>query len=460
MNKLIKNYKQLHDNVHGFIKISNIACLIIDSPEFQRLRYLHQLGTCYFVFHSATHMRFEHSVGTYYLAGRLLDNIVKNSDINEINNCLNIIPELNNYYKKINCDSTYLKLDDFVIELIKIAALCHDIGHGPFSHCFDDIFISSLHDRCEGEIKHELELHENRSIFILKHIINKNELLKDFFGENEISFISNLINPDKSHQGFVYQIVSNDLNSIDVDKYDYMTRDTATLGLQFKFDPSRLLDNVRVISNTICFPEKVCFDVASIFEIRYRLHKQIYCHKTVISIQYMIRDIMLLLNPILKIYDSIFNVDKFCELTDDYILSSVKFLYNNLEKYSSDEQILIKKAKNILDNIHNRKLYKLIIYAVFDSYKPQLDKLYNKYVIMHYGKIGFVSGNKKNPFDNLYFYRDKTPTICNKISKDKISALIPNNYQEHIYIFLSTNKELSEDDKNNIISTVHSLSSV
>src|SRR3990170_3827484 len=77
--KLVKNHKQIYDNIHGPIPISNYACRVIDKHEFERLRYLHQLGPCYYVFPSATHTRFEHSVGTYFLAGWILDSIRNNS---------------------------------------------------------------------------------------------------------------------------------------------------------------------------------------------------------------------------------------------------------------------------------------------------------------------------------------------------------------------------------------------
>jgi deoxynucleoside triphosphate triphosphohydrolase SAMHD1 len=420
-------YKQISDKVHGFIRISNLACRIVDSPQFQRLRYLHQLGTCHYVFPNATHKRFEHSLGTYHLAGRILESIIKNSNIKEINRCMAEVAELKEYYAGREI-SNYL--DPFVCELIKIAALCHDIGHGPFSHVFDDIFLPSIRGEREFNIA---ELHEHRSIEILKHIIKKDSELSKIITDNCVKFIGNLINPKDEHTGFVYQIVSNSLNNIDVDKYDYMTRDTLTLALQFKFEFNILIDNATVINNIICFPEKICYEVAALFGTRYRLHKQIYCHKTVVSIQYMVRDIMILLDPIMKLYDAIFNMDKFCELTDDYVLNYVKFAYDNIDNYTEEQRQLIKKAKYLLDNINSRHLYRLGKTVVSDK-KIVPDKA----DIVHYAKIGFVSGKKSNPFDNLYFFKHKNPNVCYKIEKEKISALIPNNYQEHIYMYYTT----------------------
>ena len=130
-----QNYKQFYDNIHNYIKVSNIACKIIDSKPFQRLRSLHQLGTCHYVFPTATHTRFEHSIGTYYLTGRLLNNIKNKINKDTLEEYLKNISELKEYYEKTN---NYI-LDNYICELIKIGGLCHDLGHGPFSHLFEEV---------------------------------------------------------------------------------------------------------------------------------------------------------------------------------------------------------------------------------------------------------------------------------------------------------------------------------
>ena len=104
-------YKFIYDSIHKQIPVHPIVLSIINTFPFQRLRYLKQLSVTDYVFPTANHTRFEHSIGVSYLAGKLLRNIQSKQ------------PELN--------------IDDHDILKVEIAGLCHDLGHGPYCHTFD-----------------------------------------------------------------------------------------------------------------------------------------------------------------------------------------------------------------------------------------------------------------------------------------------------------------------------------
>ena len=437
------SYKQIYDCIHGFIWISDIACKIIDTPSFQRLKKLKQLGTCHYVYPTATHTRFEHSIGTYYLANRVLKCIAERTDNNKIEAWLKLIPTLKNYYER-TYENKY-PLDDYVCELIKIAALCHDLGHGPFSHVFDDIFLSKL-DISNKKIKH----HEYRSGLLLEYVIKNNDMLSQLIHDDEIQFMKDLINPTRDMQGFVYQIVSNKLNDLDVDKYDYLVRDTYYLGFKSSgINYIRLVDDVMVINNILCYPEQVFHDICGIFKTRYVLHKQVYCHKAVISTQFMINDLILAMEKDMNIYLKMNDIGKDVTQTEikEFITlnDELFFVMANINKNS--------EAQEIINNLNYRNLYKSVG-TIVSKNKLNIDKdyFYNlnpninlDNLLIFQTKIGFVSGNKKNPLDSVFFYNRKYPDKgCFVINKSESSFMLTDNYQEHITIVFLKSKDVEE----------------
>lgn len=427
MNNLVKNHKQIYDCVHGFIWISNYACKIIDTPYFQRLKQLQQLGTCHYVYPTAIHSRFEHSIGTYYLAGRILKCISERTNKKDIEKWL-----------KLESNLKHDELNDHVCELIKIAALCHDIGHGPFSHTFDDSFLPRICS--DKELECEMRYHENRSCLMLETIIKKDEYLRNIISDDDIQFIKDVINPQKNMFGFVYQIVSNKLNDLDVDKYDYLVRDTYYLGFKSGINYFRLVDDVMIINNIICYPEQVYHDISGIFKTRYRLHKQVYCHKATISMQFMILDLMYALDNDLGLVKSITknsdNLDDFAKLTD-YVVLSAPYLLKN------------EKAIEIINRINHRCLYKSIGTIVSKtklcinkdfmlSLDPELDV---NNVLIHQAKLGYVSGDRKNPLDSIFFYNRKYPEkSCFTMDNEDTTYLVNECYQEYVTMIFSKSK--------------------
>jgi len=412
-----KNKKKalIYDNIHGYIQIDPIATKIIDTPVFQRLRYIHQTGCLYLVFPTATHTRFEHSIGTYYLARKFIISLKNNQ------------PELN--------------INERLVLLVSIAGLCHDLGHLIYSHLFDDLFLSRLSNYKElGEMVH----HEARSILLLKYLVKK---YKIDLSDNEINIISDLINPKKNDYDnwpnkfkvgeWIFQIVSNPINNIDVDKFDYICRDNNAVGSELNFDYSRLLLEARVYNNNIYYPKQVSNDIYHMFFIRYRLHRQIYNHKTVKAIEIMILNCLFELEKTNKISGYINNPEKMIKLTDMYL------------HFTNNENV-----NHIIEKIHLRNFPSLIFEKISLQPYDINDKLLNnvpfskdKFSIMKF-KVGYCSGKEKNPLKNIKFYNTKTKKILNIDYDNNFSLLINKNHQEYFYRIYCLDKSILEVIKN------------
>ena len=369
--------KYIYDPIHGLMEFNDICLKIIDTPEFQRLRDIKQLGTCYYIFPGASHNRFEHSLGVAYLARKLIQNISDKQ------------PEL--------------EIDNNLINLVEIAGLCHDLGHGPFSHIFDHKFVKNYNSI-------ELKNHEDRSCKILYHLIKKYHIS---INDQDLNIICELINPKQFNlkYQFLYQIINNTSNNVDVDKLDYIKRDIYNTGIKLDFDYQRLLDNSRVINDNIVYSIRVESDIYDLFRIRNELHRRIYTHPVVRSIEFMIVDCLQLIDPLFHISLKVDDPEKFKDINDN-ILDMI-----NLTSIKDDNNHSLIKARKIIDNIKQRKFYKFIGEIQLND-NDQENYNYNYFVQNNYNLRGLnnsdvlfdkiIIGYINNPVNKVSFYDPNT----------------------------------------------------
>ena len=435
---LCSEHKSINDTLYGSISLTKFAVEIIDTVPFQRMRKLNQLGSCNYIFQNAVHTRFDHSIGTYALCKELTLKLANNTNKFQMNQYLRTIPQLKtyideNYHNKI-CD-----FDTYLQELINIAALCHDLGHGAFSHIFDDEFVNKTYLK-----NHPNSTHEVRSGLILEKIINNSQFLSNYVHKDHIEFIKLIIDPTSACKGFMYQIVSNNINSLDVDKFDYITRDTYVLGIKSSFDYKRLISHALVINNNIAYPEQCVFDIYDLFTTRHRMHKQVYAHQGVIAAQLMLTDMMTGMIPIINIAESILDMDCFCNITDSYVMECLNFIH--LMDPELRNNTLVINAVSILERLKRHDLYCSITKLVTKE-KLDLNKniIFSEFpellenIIIFQSTIGYVSGNKSNPLDNIFVYKTKNKNegfslSATKKNKQNISFLVGETYQEHLNI--------------------------
>ncbi|KAG9095269.1 hypothetical protein FS749_010778, partial [Ceratobasidium sp. UAMH 11750] len=254
--------RQFKDPVHDYIEIPPYLSCIVDTPQFQRLRELKQLGAAYYVFPGASHNRFEHCLGVAHLARKMVEGLHARQ------------PELGITQRDIKC--------------VAIAGLCHDLGHGPFSHVWDNKFLPVVSPTTKWS-------HEMGSEMMFDAICSQHDVE---LSEDEQNFVKDLIRgrPNLSRgrtppeKPFLFEIVANSRNGIDVDKFDYIQRDTHAVGNKMNDVTSRLIRSARVIDGQICYADKDWYMVSQLFESRFSLHKMIYNHKSAKAVELMIID--------------------------------------------------------------------------------------------------------------------------------------------------------------------------
>ena len=247
----------IRDEIHRDVLVPAHHARIIDTHEFQRLRNVQQLSTCEFVFPSATHTRFAHSLGAYYLAGELT------SSIQEVQ------PGL---------------LTDSDAELVQIGALLHDIGHPPYSHLLEtpEVFATFHSHEYWGRIL--LESEESEIGQVLHDVLGeerKQRLFALLDGQNECNGVP--IAP------FLKEIISSQL---DVDRMDYMIRDQANTGAQIGgFDSARVIRALRVNDDGRLYVKSWGLPAIEAYLVtRYHMYNQVYFHKVnMLTQSYLVR---------------------------------------------------------------------------------------------------------------------------------------------------------------------------
>ncbi|KAF5899115.1 deoxynucleoside triphosphate triphosphohydrolase SAMHD1-like isoform X1, partial [Clarias magur] len=471
-NTTTNEYKIFNDSVHGHIELHPLLVEIIDTPEFQRLRNIKQLGGGYFVFPGASHNRFEHSIGVAHLAGKLVRRLKESVREREIRFAEELKEEL----------------------CVQIAGLCHDLGHGPFSHVFE-VFMK------ESNLQWE---HEEASVQMFEQLIRRRtknnnktikELMRDDYdlNDNDIKFITELINtkpvPQSAdapwpYQGrgeeksYLYEIVANKRTGIDVDKMDYFTRDCHHLGMKSNFSHERYVMFARVLTNEeenkkqICMRDKEALNMYELFHIRYVLHHNAYQHKVKVAVEMMIVDALLAAEVDFrlhtdgpgegkKISEAANDPKIFLKLTDD-ILQEIKLKSAN--------------ARGIIEKIEKRDLYRCVDSKIFqpdeledmDNSEQQLKHLKIwlrcirkspeerklvaenfrvKAIKIDYGK------KEENPIDSLRFYSKREKNKAAPLPANEVSYIQPGTFYEIKVMLFYTGENPVPDLSNQDINT-------
>ncbi len=225
-----KRTHEIRDPIHVFIRLDSDERKVLDSLPFQRLRHIHQLALTYLVYPGATHKRFEHSLGVMELAGRIYDVVTEPENVyQESASVRSIIPK--------HRDLDHLKWR----RTLRLAALCHDLGHLPFSHASEALLPQGWdHER----ITMEIILSEQMAGIWEDIGVQPKDVAKLAIGAKKSKdYMSVELNEWES---ILSEIITGDV--FGADRMDYLLRDSYHAGVAYgKFDHHRLIDTMRIL---------------------------------------------------------------------------------------------------------------------------------------------------------------------------------------------------------------------
>jgi len=356
-----RNHLDIIDPIHDFVRAYGIEIKIIDNPIFQRLRRIRQLSGAHFTYPGAQHTRFEHSLGVMHIAGQagqaLLEKGIINSD---------------------------------EIENLRIAALLHDIGHGPFSHLFEEVAQRKKKSSHE-QLGRDLILKTEIGDLISKSGFNKKSITKLAFGDSKLQFMNEIIS-----------------GSLSADIMDYLLRDGYFTGAEHaKIDHNRITQSLDVYQKKLALEKSALYSFESMMHSRYQMFKAVYFHKTVRSAEVM------LLESIRLAYDELglssMSLDDFILLSDEYMLAKLV----SLPTHTSE----LRRAKKIAQDYQNRELFKCVYERILTT-KDQISKMKTSQLKKELSKRSKIDENE------IFVDSSITPSIPLSPSKKESKSLI------------------------------------
>src|SRR6056297_3195616 len=343
----MKEYKTRvsRDPVYGEITLSPLEVLCIDARPMQRLREVSQLGGAERVYPGATHTRFLHSLGVMHLSGMYAE---------------------------------HLSLTPKTTRLLRLAGLMHDIGHGPYSHQFDDVAykkagLKNGHDDQRKRLLIELMPVEMKAVydFSMKEIWKENvkRELQDILGRTiegdedlQPLFLELMELVCKVFEGELegtaeFNMIQGPLGA---DRIDFVLRDSYYCGTPEygTVDLQRIIRSARLIEKDgmqrLTYDAKIIDSIYRVLFGRFMMYKNVYFHKTARAADLMIQRVLELSYDFLSIEKYIKDCNQFCELTEGWLYYSILEKHNNMDAVEIKERNKIKEAFAIISDYKGR----------------------------------------------------------------------------------------------------------
>ena len=348
------------DPIHDFVRVYDNELKIIDTPIFQRLRRIRQLSGAHLIYPGAQHTRFEHSLGVMHIASMA---------------------------GQVLAEKGVVSSDD--IQNLRLASLLHDIGHGPFSHLFEEIFEEKRKISHE-DLGRDIILKTEIGDIISKNGFDKKLITKLAFGDSKLQFMNEIIS-----------------GVLSADMMDYLLRDGYFTGAEHaKIDHHRLTHSLDVYKNKLALDKSSLVNFETMMISRYQMFKAVYFHKTVRAGEVMLLEAMDLAEGELGL--SSMNLDEYLQLSDDVILAKLL----NLPEHNSK----LKASKKIATDYLNRNLFKSVFETTLTGKaitKKHMQELREE-----------ISKKSKIDINEIFVDSSNTPSIPLSPSKKESKSII------------------------------------
>lgn len=314
---------EMRDPIHGFIKLSKTEKKLIDTQVFQRLRRIRQLAMTFLVYPGAVHTRFDHSIGVMHVAGRIC------TKLQELNSA---------------------KICHEDIDRVRLAALLHDVGHGPFSHVSEYLLDENAPDKEQVREK----IHEKITV----DIVRTDPEIRDILSEEECDFVADMIQGQDT-QNWQRDIVSSEL---DADKMDYLLRDSYFTGVKYGiYDLEKIIESCLIevdkTETSLAISSKGIYALEQLLLARYHMTQQVYWHRvSLISNEMIIRGITLAIKAGNTKMKELYQYDE--NDKENFIQKYLNYHDENVVDILRNCQQ--EKAHTIFNRLYDRKLFKTV----------------------------------------------------------------------------------------------------
>lgn len=360
---------EIRDPVHGYIKITDVERKIIDSPFIQRLRRIHQLAGAYLVYPGAVHTRFDHVIGTMHIAGLIAQSLSRTADISETQK-----------------------------QEIRLAALLHDVGHGPFSHLYEEV-LSEKTNITHEDISQKIVLETS-----IRDILEKNG-----YSAREMSYYC--VGKGNNKPPFMNEIIAGGLSA---DIMDYLLRDSYFTGVEYgKVDIHRIIDSLEVVDGHIALDHAALYAFEALLIARYEMFKAVYFHRTVRAAELMLVHSMILADQTLGL-TNLSNIDNYLDMTDEVVL-------HKLSELSGNDQRL-NEAKRLAQDFKGRNLLKCVFEKFIQHKSKGIEQLFAKRRVREQIILDLADRAKIDPL-HIYLDVPTTPSVPYTYGREALKTI-------------------------------------